>query len=63
MTYRRCSHCGRFLGRYLIAHALGLACVSCGPHVDGGWTQRGGQRMLFQLQRIFQRYPKQEHTP
>jgi hypothetical protein len=50
MKPRRCSHCGRFLGRYLIITPSGegirLACPPCGPKVDGGDIQRDGQRML-----------------
>ena len=50
---RRCAHCGRFLGRYLIAAPsldpflpIRLACPPCGPKVDGGQIQKDGNRFL-----------------
>jgi len=52
MNRRRCSHCGRFLGRYLIIAPYGegirLACPPCGPRVDGGGIRRDAQYVLEQ---------------
>jgi hypothetical protein len=50
MNRRRCAHCGRFLGRYLIVAPHGdttrLACPPCGPKVDGGQIQADANRQL-----------------